>query len=138
MTNFSSKKNEQRTKKLVKNDQEKKQANKQKRQFWKNCVQNRWFLETINFQKVSYQCSLCMKTKQKSRQNDGVTMKYNGKELIKDISVANNKKNQFFHTHQPREGIFDIFSNCCCIFTILCKSFKQLRVHQFWEFLWLR
>ena len=29
-----------------------------------------------------------------------------------------NMKNQFFHARQPREGIFEICSSSCCIFTI--------------------
>ena len=31
-----------------------------------------------------------------------------------------NKKNQFLHARQLPEGIFDICSNCCCIFTVSC------------------
>ena len=44
-----------------------------------------------------------------------------------------NLKNHFFHDCQPREGIFDIFSHQCHVFTITCQSFKQLPVIQFWE-----
>ena len=33
-------------------------------------------------------------------------------------------KNQFFHARQPREGIFEICSHWCCIFTIFGQSFK--------------
>ena len=29
-----------------------------------------------------------------------------------------NMKNQFFHARQPQEGIFEICSSSCCIFTI--------------------
>ena len=32
-------------------------------------------------------------------------------------------KNQFFHGVQPREGIFEIRSHWCCIFTIFGPSF---------------
>ena len=42
-----------------------------------------------------------------------------------------NIKNQFLHARQPREGIFDIRSHRCCIFTITCQSFKWLPVFQF-------
>ena len=44
-----------------------------------------------------------------------------------------NIKNQFLHARQPREGIFDIRSHRCRIFTITCQSFKWLPVFQFWE-----
>ena len=46
-----------------------------------------------------------------------------------------NIKNQFFHARQPREGIFDIHSHWCCIFTLFCHSFKLLALLQFWELL---
>ena len=42
-----------------------------------------------------------------------------------------NIKNQFLHARQPREGIFDIPSHQCSIFTITCQSFKRLPVFQF-------
>ena len=42
-----------------------------------------------------------------------------------------NIKNQFLHARQPREGIFDIRSHRCRIFTITCQSFKWLPVFQF-------
>ena len=29
-----------------------------------------------------------------------------------------NEKNAFLHARQLREGMFDIYSNSCCIFTI--------------------
>ena len=44
-----------------------------------------------------------------------------------------NIKNQFLHARQPCEGIFDIFSLRCCIFTISCQSFKWPPVFQFWK-----
>ena len=37
-------------------------------------------------------------------------------------------KNQFFHARQPREGISDICSSSCCIFTI--EVFFQNGRHQ--------
>ena len=33
-------------------------------------------------------------------------------------------KDQFFCAGQPREGIFEIRSHWCCIFTIFGQSFK--------------
>ena len=44
-----------------------------------------------------------------------------------------NIKNQFLHARQPREGIFDICSHQCCIFTISCQSFQWLPLFQFQE-----
>ena len=44
-----------------------------------------------------------------------------------------NIKNQFLHARQPREGIFDICSHQCCIFTISCQSFQWLPLLQFQE-----
>jgi hypothetical protein len=39
-------------------------------------------------------------------------------------------KNQFFHARQPCEGISEIRSHWCCIFTVFGQSFEWLQLLQ--------